>query len=273
MSSVGALRSVFLAGLLLPALALGEVIMAGGGVGGLWFNPDRAGEGFFIEVADVAGQPTLVASWFTYDNGDQMWLVGSAAIPDQATSVSVPVSITRGTSFGDAFDAADVDSTPWGTLAFRFPTCNTGVVEYDSALGFDAGSINLVRLTKPVVGVTCDKANTSRSLQAGQWSAEGVCFFVSSDGTKLTSVGSPCGSATGIAFLIQDVFSSGSRSCNISAQFARDIPITDEAFAIPSASGEINVTGSFSSATTGSVTYDNGSCRITYSVVPVPDSG
>lgn len=147
------LSAVLFALLLLPALGSGEVVpIDNGSVSGEWFNPNRDGEGFFIEVAEVNGMPVFVVAWFTHSNGSQLWLVGSAMIPAGATSITVDVQMPSGAEFGDAFDPAEVERTPWGTLTFSFESFNTGVVDYNSTLGFGSGSIDLVRLTK-LVGI------------------------------------------------------------------------------------------------------------------------
>ena len=158
------LSAVLFALLLLPTLGSGEVPIDDGSVSGEWFNPNRDGEGFFIEVAEVNGMPVFVVAWFTYNNGSQLWLVGSAMIPAGATSITVDVQMPSGADFGDAFDPAEVERTPWGTLTFSFESFNTGVVDYNSTLGFGSGSIDLVRLTKLVGIEQLDGASFS-----GRW--------------------------------------------------------------------------------------------------------
>ena len=52
------------------------------------------------------------------------------------------------------FDASNITNPAWGTLTFTFFTCNTGLVEFNSTLGFGTGSMALSRLTLPL-GETC----------------------------------------------------------------------------------------------------------------------
>lgn len=113
---------------------------------GLWFDPSRNGEGFALVVSETTAGPTVVVSYYTYDNQKQsVFLVGSKPLPAGATSVSIPVVITSGANFGDAFKPADVVRTPAGTLTFAFSSCNAGTVDYDlTTLG--SGNLSIVRL-------------------------------------------------------------------------------------------------------------------------------
>jgi hypothetical protein len=66
-------------------------------------------------------------------------------LPAGATSVSIPVVITSGANFGDAFKPNDVVRTPAGTLSFTFSSCNAGTVDYDLT-NLGSGSLSIVRL-------------------------------------------------------------------------------------------------------------------------------
>ena len=118
--------------------------VAGTGITGSWFNPDRAGEGFLVEI--LSGDEALV-TWFTYDtSGNQMWLIGSGPV-DGNTVIIDEVIRTSGPVFGPGFDPDQVDSTNWGSLAFTFTACNAGLVNYSGPPEFGNASIELVRLT------------------------------------------------------------------------------------------------------------------------------
>ena len=93
-----------------------------GGHSGSFVSPARDGEGFIIEVLDGA----IVAYWFTYANGRQMWLVGAASLSKKSTSVTIPMIVTNGTGFGAAFDTDDVVDTNWGNLTLEFFDCTSG---------------------------------------------------------------------------------------------------------------------------------------------------
>ena len=52
------------------------------------------------------------------------------------------------------FNANQIVHNPWGSLTFNFTDCNHGKVDFNSVLGYGAGSMNLTRLTQPA-GLTC----------------------------------------------------------------------------------------------------------------------
>ena len=107
---------------------------------GSWYNPNRDGEGFLIDMVYNGNSPTLIAYWYTYNQGQQMWLVGAAPHSWGVTSVQMDMYVTDGPNFGDAFNPADVNRTPWGTVTFSFPSCNSAVVSYTSQLGHGSGT-------------------------------------------------------------------------------------------------------------------------------------
>ncbi len=127
-----------------PVVSSGELINST--YSGLWFDPSRDGEGFALVISETEAGPTAVVSYYTYDNQKQsIFLVGSQSLSSGATSLSIPVIITSGAKFGDAFKSTDVVRTPAGTLSFRFTSCNAGVVDYNlTSLG--SGSLSVIRL-------------------------------------------------------------------------------------------------------------------------------
>ena len=66
--------------LLFSTSTMADLVLADGGATGQWFNPQRDGEGVFVEIVESGGGGRVVAiSWFTYDQfGEQMWLTGAA---------------------------------------------------------------------------------------------------------------------------------------------------------------------------------------------------
>lgn len=81
-----------------------------------------------------------------------MYLVGSGPV-DGDTAV-VPVVVTSGPVYGDAFDKDDVVRETWGTLTFTFTSCNEGSVVRASTTGFGTTTESFIRLTS-VTGLTC----------------------------------------------------------------------------------------------------------------------
>ncbi len=113
-----------------------------------WYDPSRSGHGFILEVIDSTQGKSLMAYWFTYDQqGRQIWMFGSG--PVNGDSAQVTAYQASGGSFDNQFNPAAVQVAPWGTLTFRFESCDSGNVSFspnDRALG--AGSIPLRRLTR-----------------------------------------------------------------------------------------------------------------------------
>ena len=123
---------------------------------GNWFNPARNGEGFMLEVgskSDGTGK-TIIASWYTYKNGQQQWIYGSAVLTPGATSVQIPMVTTRGAQFGSDFVSTDVIADPWGTVSWTFPSCNNATVVYTPNVGAP-GTLQLQRILTQIDGLAC----------------------------------------------------------------------------------------------------------------------
>jgi hypothetical protein len=121
------------------------------GITGSWFNVARSGEGYSIEVYGNALDLQMLAYFYTYDAaGNQMWLIGSG--PINGDTAVLPMTVTSGAMFGDAFDPLDVDYVDWGTMTFTFSSCDAGKVDFTSIMG--NGSSDFVRLST-VTGLAC----------------------------------------------------------------------------------------------------------------------
>ena len=124
------------------------------GHSGTWYNPNRNGEGFVFEVVEGQDQSSIVAYYYTYDQGRQMYLLGSKSFTAGTTSVAIPMKITSGASFGFAFAPSDVFRKDWGTIKVSFDSCDSGKVTYESDLDFDNATLQITRLTK-IKGLAC----------------------------------------------------------------------------------------------------------------------
>jgi hypothetical protein len=123
------------------------------GITGSWYLKARDGEGYNIEIVGDTFDPQLLAYFYTYDNaGNQMWLVGSG--PVNGDTAVVPVQVTSGALYGDAFDKDDVVRENWGTLTFTFSSCTAGSVVRASTMGFGTTTYDIQRLTS-VIGLSC----------------------------------------------------------------------------------------------------------------------
>jgi len=76
----------------LSSNAIADLIIADGKPTGQWYNPERNGEGFYVEVIDTGGNLQLGLAMFTYDEeGEQMWISGQLPIDSDDVAVTVPV--------------------------------------------------------------------------------------------------------------------------------------------------------------------------------------
>lgn len=121
---------------------------------GSWYDPDKSGRGFVVEVAQAApgttasNQPLMVVYWYDYFEGRQIWMNGAQTFAWGASEVTVPLQITRGAQFGEAFVPADVESDRgWGTVTIRFTGCDRGQFRFESSYG--NGEYSLRRITVP----------------------------------------------------------------------------------------------------------------------------
>ena len=118
---------------------------------GTWFDPEHDGEGFMVQLLED-GRVFLI--WYTYDDlGQQMWLSGVGDWSGDTVMID-ELYVTTGGIFGPNFDPDAVELTLWGSLVFIFESCTSARVDYESVLGFGAGSLNPTRLTV-VVGLEC----------------------------------------------------------------------------------------------------------------------
>ena len=117
---------------------------------GNYFDSDRSGEGF--QIALEANRETYIATYYTYLNGKQVWLIGTGQLIGNEISFDDLV-ITEGAGFGSDFQAEDVVRIPWGTLTMRFTDCNNAVVEVEPELaGFEPQTLTVSR----IVPAVCD---------------------------------------------------------------------------------------------------------------------
>ena len=159
---------------------------------GSWFDPERAGEGFVIQILD---SERANITWFTYPPSDteaqQAWMTGVGTISGNSIVVEDVVQ-PIGASFGSAFDPDDVELRPWGRFEFTFEDCDQGSVAYEGPAEFGTGTIGLSRLTS-LAGLDCDGPVEQVRLRSG-WSGahfdtehagEGWMLEVLPDGTSV----------------------------------------------------------------------------------------
>ena len=99
--------------------ASGEALL-GFDQSGTYFDRARDGEGFQLTVE--ADGRTVIVTWYTYLNGNPVWLIGAGAVENGR--LEVEMTITSGAEFGFAFDPTAVQRTAWGSLTIIFQDCN-----------------------------------------------------------------------------------------------------------------------------------------------------
>jgi hypothetical protein len=137
------------------------------GFSGAWYDPERDGEGFVVEVNEDG---RAVVYWFTHTpdgSGEQAWMMGDGEIkswvinippPGVPTHTIVIDSMVRptGTRFGTNFDPDDIVWEDWGRLAIDFFRQGTGHVYWDSNDDdFGTGDHPIERLARPMLA-ECD---------------------------------------------------------------------------------------------------------------------
>jgi len=170
-----------------------DLILADGQATAQWYNPERNGEGFFVEIFVVGNDDWISIAMFTFDeNGEQMWLTGAAELNSGQTFITIPVNRFDGPVWGPDYDMGDLNIIPFGEISVSFPTCDTGMFQVITDGELTNGNYSTIRLTD-VKGIDCiDPDPPQQAVTPGRWQGPGVCFYVAPDGLSITSVGSTC---------------------------------------------------------------------------------
>ena len=167
-----------------------DLVLANGQATGQWYNPDRDGEGFYVEIINTGGNLQISVAMYSYDDqGNQLWVIGNVPISETATSVAVPVFLVEGPVWGAGYDKDDRDIQDFGTITVRFPTCDSALFAIQTnpaSTNLASGQYSLVRLTD-IVGIECTDPPppVDGRVAGGLWTGPGVCFFVNEDGSRI----------------------------------------------------------------------------------------
>jgi hypothetical protein len=169
--------------------ALGDPFVVAPGTSSAWYDPDRIGEGFMLEVL---GGNRAVTYWFTYDDaGSQDWYVAEGEIRGNRILFPELLRVSGG-QFGPGFDPDTVIRTVVGSARFIWSSCDAGAMDWvlDGQDGpTRRGRMNLRRLTT-VMGLECGDASPPAAPEAaamsGSWydpthSGEGYVLEVLAD--------------------------------------------------------------------------------------------
>ena len=221
--------------------ALADLILADGGPTGQWFNSERNGEGFYVEIINTGGNQQIGVAMYSFDaDGDQLWVVGNVPIGPDDEVVQVPVFQFNGPSWGADFDSADLNTIEFGSITVRFPTCDTALfsVAVEPAIGLSGGSYSLIRLTD-IEGVECvEPPSVPTGITPGRWDGDGVCFNVAANGMSITGAGSTCANGAAFAANMFGV-SEDTGDCSVEFQCPSVWPIEDGSFECLNADGDL----------------------------------
>ena len=237
--------SVFM---LFSTSTLADLVLAEGGATGQWFNPERSGEGFWIEVINTGGIQQIGISFYTFDaNGKQLWVTGSVTIGPDDEVVPIPVFLVEGPSWGPDFDAGDANVTAFGTITVRFPTCDTALFSVVTEVGLQNGSYPAIRLTD-IEGVECiDPDPPQQGYTPGLWEGHGICFNVSADGMSIVGGASGCSLQTALDANLDGLSNEGD-NCKVTTSCELTWPIVNGQFSCVNSVGEMAI-GTFTSNT------------------------
>lgn len=121
------------------------------GASGAWFNEERGGEGFVVEVNDDGRG---LVYWFSHvptdDNhpNQQAWMIGDGHFEGQRLVIS---DLFQPRDLGDAMpeDTAGIELLDWGSLSIDFHSPEQAELQYTSILGeYGSGQYPLTRLAR-----------------------------------------------------------------------------------------------------------------------------
>ncbi len=254
--------------------ALAGLVLSDGGPTGQWFNPQRSGEGFFIEI--IKGNPMQIGiAMYSFDaDGDPLWVVGNVAIDANDEIVGIPVFEFNGPVWGPGYDPDDLNTIPFGTITVSFPTCDTALFSVQTSGALPSGDYSLVRLTS-VEGVGCTEPTepSPTGLTPGLWTGHQVCFMVSEDGTHIIGGNlSECDAQAAFDSNL-DGISNELNECKVTTSCEGPWPIVDGKFTCLNELGELAF-GTFNSTTSASGSAFEGEggrgefCSATWSATP-----
>lgn len=96
---------------------------------GSYWNPAQSGQGLLVDTVRLGDEPGLAWSWYSYRDGAQLWLVGSA--PIVGNRVVSDAFAGRVGEFPPRYRAADAVVEPWGTVTFDFTGPGTFTLSWD----------------------------------------------------------------------------------------------------------------------------------------------
>jgi hypothetical protein len=149
--------------------SIGDPFVVEAGTSSAWFDSDRDGEGFLLEILP---ENRAVVYWFTYtDEGGQDWYLGEGEIRGNRIMFRDLMRASGGV-FGPEFDPEKVSFTPVGSATFTWSSCSSGTMKWvmDRDGGeYRQGRMSLNRLTD-LMGLGCGADPSQDQTPEGQFS-------------------------------------------------------------------------------------------------------
>ena len=147
--------------------ALGDPFVVEAGTSSAWYDPERDGEGFVLEVLE---NDRAVMYWFTYnDEGGQDWYIAVGEIIGNRVLFPEVLQIFGGV-FGPDYDPDLVTETVVGSASFIWSDCDHGAMQWQ--IGSRKGRMDLLRLSR-VMGIDCGAPQLppllEQALRSGSW--------------------------------------------------------------------------------------------------------
>jgi hypothetical protein len=149
--------------------SLGDPFIIEAGTSSAWYDPDRNGEGFMLEI--LAGS-RAVMYWFTYNTeGEQDWYIAEGEI--RGNRILFPELVqASGGEFGPDFDPDKVIRTVVGSASFIWSGCDSGAMDWlidQDGNGRRHGRMNLQRLSR-IMGIDCGMPSLPPEIEEGRLS-------------------------------------------------------------------------------------------------------
>ncbi len=104
----------------------------------------KDGRGLILDIVDGGEQEFgngVVAQWFTFRDGEPLWLVASGSIDQNSNTAELEFLELEGGTFGPDFESGDASNISWGTGTLTFNSCESVSLDYNGADG--SGSLDL----------------------------------------------------------------------------------------------------------------------------------
>ncbi|MCB1561371.1 MAG: PD40 domain-containing protein [Xanthomonadales bacterium] len=156
---------------------------------GAFYDPANSGHGWLFEQLETEDGPLLVATWYAYRDGKQLWMLGTA--PIENGGASIPMTLFSGGDFPPAFDPASVATQPFGTLDIVMSDVDHGQASWTSEVdGLGSGEADFVRLSSIS---NSNEADQLSGCHSGSWydpqqSGHGLQLQVIDSGDTKTAI-------------------------------------------------------------------------------------